>query len=582
MALFVGDYDASTFVDGSYGTYPPLPAGVETYQPTMVWRVSVAGTVQGQAVAVDDLLFATQGAGRLYGDGTYGSQIFGGLSDGYWTVEQVFFRRWDASLPPSLQPPYPNAGCAFTRDDTPGGNWAPGWRIVVDAYFDDRVDTRRYGDDTYGDGTFGSEVEPLGGIRWVDLTQPSFRVETGDGMVDGTPRVTVGEIVVTVLDEAGVWFDVSEPATWTQPQPGTALRVGLIDPDYAYHPVITAEIERIEDVHDDQHPRTVMVRGFGRITDLVVDEVGWQRPAELASARFNALVLAAGWRWDPGSVVFPSDDAALIGDTSPRDINVRDELDRTCMSVGWFLDSDRYGRMRLRRWPHEATGTPIDIVDCAVVAGSIEYVAGELEEDPADSLLVLVDGTTEDPGGSGLYDVSEPLLEDPAGFDLYAPIVTDYVPAPTGLVSHSIVFANDQAQLLNRVVTSNTASPTPATATRDHELSQGLYGKRGRAYGFPMTGLAWADTSTARYWAQRVIDRFAYITRRIEMFQADTLIDPGWLAALAELDTGQALHFARTGIAALEMDGIAVGWRHTLEPGRWQSTVFVSTTTESN
>lgn len=46
----VGTYDASTFVAGNFATYPALPAGASLYQPTMAWAVTVAGTVQGQAV----------------------------------------------------------------------------------------------------------------------------------------------------------------------------------------------------------------------------------------------------------------------------------------------------------------------------------------------------------------------------------------------------------------------------------------------------------------------------------------------------------------------------------------------------
>ena len=54
----------------------------------------------------------------------------------------------------------------------------------------------------------------------------------------------------------------------------------------------------------------------------------------------------------------------LLADEQAHDVTVRDELDRTVMSVGWFLDSDRRGRMRVRRWPHEPQGEPLRVVDC--------------------------------------------------------------------------------------------------------------------------------------------------------------------------------------------------------------------------
>lgn len=961
MALIVGEYDASTFVEGAFETYPQLPPGAVYYQPVMGWLVTVGGVVQGQTVVAGDLLFATQGGGRLYGDGTYGSQIFGGLSDGDWTVDQVFFLAWDSTLPPPDQPPYPNAGCPYTRADQAFGDWAPGWRIVIDAYYDDRVGSRIYGEGSYGSEVFGSSETPLGGPRWVDLTQPSYRIETGDGMADGSARVTVAEVVVSILDETGFWFDIAEPATWHQPQPGTALRVGFIDPVFRYHPVITAEIERIEDVHDGEHPRAVEVRGFGRIMDLVVDAANVQRPSEFASTRFNALVALAGWRWGTSTVEFPLGDNFLLADDAPRDITVRDELDRTVQSVGWSLDSDRHGRMRLRTWPHEPTGVPLHVVDCRqsyipptllepayltptvgtvstpdtpnlTIGGDVRLTAkvrlvrGEITAPTfcvlaaqsgqfsnlyrtapgggaqsmwridewastgtqssrvligaeIDALLpdaedvyigwivnqpiittprtrmrglTSTDGATWNPIGAGYIapgvltwpDAAAPLalgngwrgriywvqmeavnraqlvfpgvagnyasVPDAANLDvqdmeivarltvptpsantiptlinkwglvgnqrsyrldlslasagsvsmqlwtspdgataanrdtgLFTPltrtfwvrvsriaatgamtagwaadqseiptawtslstgtdvagavragtanvlvgqldngtlslaatvhrliirdgvggttvldvdernahadnpasfvattgqtvtvtttagkqIVTpipdaviwrfdadDYpgdgttytdprgrtwtltaaaaiTPAvwdpgqpgdpPNAHVSHAIVFVNDESQLLNHIVFTNTKSPDADQVVLTDEFSRARFGKRGRALGFPATGLAWSLIDATTAIARRVLNRFSFITRHVESLDADTSVDQGWLPALAGLDTGRAIRVQRHEIAPLDLDGVVVGWRHRIEPGRWTSTVFISTTTTS-
>ena len=524
MAL-VGDYNASTFVAGNYATYPPLPAGATLYQPSMWWRVSVAGTVQGQACVVNDLLFATQGAGRLYGDALYGDGVFGGTADGDWIVSQVYFLRWDSTQAPPDTAPYPNAGCEYTRDGLPGGAWAPGWRIVIDAFYADATGSRTYGADTFGSGVYG-DVNNAGGVRWVDITSPGFRVETGDGTTTGTQRVPVAELVVTLVDTDGRWFDLAEPSTWYQPQPGTPIRVGFLDPVFAYHPLIVGEIERIEDVHDGNHPRVVALRGFGQIMDLTVDVAGVQRPGELASDRFKHLTQLAGWTWDNGVVDFPPGDSMLLADDSPSDITVRDEIDRTVQSVGWIFDSDRRGRMRVRTWPHEPEGDVLIVADC----------------------LAGVPGHTLD---------------------------------PSTRVAHAIVYVNDESQLLNRVVTSNAGQPS-LNVQLDDTVSQSRFGKRGRALDYPKTGLAWSSPTDAAVWARRVLNRFSYITRHVESFDVDTALDKGWLGVLADLDTGRWLWIERRGLAPyFYLVGVVTGWRHVIEPGRWRSTIFTATSTPS-
>jgi hypothetical protein len=511
----VGPYNASTWVDGNYATYPQLPPGVTFYQPSMWWNVTGAGTIQDQHVVVGDLLFATQGSGRLWGQGEYGSQVYGGMSHGDWTVEQVYFVKWDSTAPPEIRPPYPNAGCPFTRDDQPDGNWAPGWRIVIDAFYNDRVGSRTYGDGNYGDEVYG-DVDNNGEPAWVDITRPSFQVNCGDGTTDGNQSVVVSEIVIQVLDDTGFWFDMAEPAIWYQPQPGTAIRCGFIDPEFRYHPVIVGQIERIEDVHDQEHPRVVAVRAFGQIMDLTVDVLGVQRPAELVSTRFRALVDLAGWRWGEGDVVFPGE-TTLIADAQPHDIVVRDELDRTVQSVGWFFDADRYGGMRVRTWPHEPAGPALVVADCA-------------------------DGDT------GV------------------------------LVAPAITFANDQSQLANYVIASNAADPIVEVRGQE-DMSIGLFGKRGRTLGYPKTALAFADTAHTAAWVQRIVNRYSFITRHIETVEVDTQLDQGWLAVLADLDTGRAITVQRRGISPLTLDGVVVGFEHTITPGRWQSTLHTSTIT---
>jgi hypothetical protein len=65
----------------------------------------------------------------------------------------------------------------------------------------------------------------------------------------------------------------------------------------------------------------------------------------------------------------------------------------------------------------------------------------------------------------------------------------------------------------------------------------------------------------------------------VESVEVDTLVDPRWLPVLADLETGRAVQVVRTGPKALTLDAVVVGWRYTLDPGRWAATVFTSTTT---
>lgn len=860
MAL-VGTFDASQWVEGNWATYPQLPPGVTYYQPTMHWAVVGAGTIQGQTVVVGDLLFATQGSGRLFGDGTYGAQIYGGVSDGDWTVDQVFFLKWDSTLPPPDTVPYPNAGCPFSKPEDALGDWAKGWRIVIDAYFNDRVASRTFGERLFGDDVFGDTV--AAGPSWVDLTTPSFHIETGDGTTDGTQRVVVSEVDIDFLDPDGSVLDLAEPATWYQPQPGQAIRVGFIDPQFHYHPLITAEIERIKDQHDADNPRVVSLRAFGRIMDLTVDVPNVQMPAQMASSRFRDLVPMAGWWWDEGVVVFPPGDAPLLADAQPRTITVRDELDRTVQSCGWMLDSDPRGRIRVRTWPHEPQDPAFSVYDCAQdgtppihqvgqLNPSVGTVSSPFDDDPAGQARITADpagaywrlagrlvtvgvnsagaidanpissvqyerinrrqlmfpgtvgnyvalttgnpipttttfeivvrvsapwasdganrnitsvwtssgsfvfllrrwggglqfawssdgssaliaevalwagivdnatywlrfrlngnngagqyvtsfewapdapsepstgwttfggatttGTTQitarpvqpleigrqgntptDPlgmwfgriarviirttfGGTPIFDLSEnnaaalsgttfPATTgqtmtvvrsgativlsvpdtlawrfDAAEYPVASPLtfsdgrgriwtlsaagaITPQIDDPgepsvpgEARLSHSIVFVNDQSRLLNWVVTTNTAEEPQLEVSEINELSVGRFGRRGRALDYPKENLPWANADAATVWVRRIVNRFGFITRHVESFDVDTALDPGWLDLLADLDAGRAVTVERRGLAPLSLDGVVTGWRHRIDPGRWTSTLFTSTTTPS-
>ena len=118
---------------------------------------------------------------------------------------------------------FPNAGCPF-------GDRFPGWRIVIDALYQD-LPTRTYGMFDYGDDTYGDTVPAV--LRWADLTRPSYQVNIVAGTIDGAQTVGVTEISIELHDDKGAWIDFAAPARYFQPFVGTPVRVGFLDPGSA-------------------------------------------------------------------------------------------------------------------------------------------------------------------------------------------------------------------------------------------------------------------------------------------------------------------------------------------------------------
>jgi hypothetical protein len=471
-----------------------------------MWWLSIGtGVMDGWPVKPGDYIFVVS-TGRDFGQFKFGDYIFGGNGPRDWAPGLVGFVAYDHTLPAEKQPPWPNAGCPF-------GDQYPGWRIVVDALYNDLEGSRTYGTLTYGAEVYGDTGGAV--LRWQDITQPMFEIGIAVGTIDGAPIVPITEIAITLWDDTGEWFDFEVPRIWYQPDLGTPLRIGMFDPSYRYHPLVIGELETIRDDHDTL-PRYVELLAVSRSTELVTTVTAWQRPAEPTATRFMALLAAAGWRWENYSLVFPMPDVALHADFEAQAIVVRDELDRTAISAGWYVDEDRWGGIRTRRWPHEPAGPPVVVTDCV--------------EDSDD------------------------------------------------LLSGSIVFVRDQAQLLN-VATLTNNEPTPQSVTAEDPFSIARFGPRTEAFGFPQIGLAFASAADARTTVQRAVTRFGYITRHVEEIIADTDVDPNWLPVLAELDTGLPLTINRREILPMTLDGVIVGYSHIITPGRIATTISTTTTT---
>jgi len=501
-------YDPRGFVDANPATWPqPIPPAV-LYQPGMAWTMSAAGTVQGQAVAVGDLLYVVH-RGRRFGDGTFGSGRFGSNPDQDWTAADVRFVAWYTSAPPENQPPLPYSGCKF--GDT-------GWWIIIDCWFNDAQTSRRFGEATFGSGVFGGGSTAA--TRWVDITAGFVDVQINRGNDDGSPRVDVPEIVANWYDPGFARVDVSPPAVWHLPFVGRPIRVSFYDPGWVWHPRTVGEIERIVDPSiwtTSGQPRYVTIEAFGPAMDLTRTLPQWVRPAELASARFAALMSAAGWRYGSGALVYPTPDTQLHADAEPSDVAAREEIDRTALSAGWIFDTDRRGLPRLRPWPLAPGPATATVVDCA-----------------------------------------------------------DHGPA--GLTATLVTFTADESQLLNIATVSNALDP-PDVAQSTDATSITLYGGNDNALGFPALGLAYATHAAGQAIVDRVRTRYARIITHVEPIDADTDVDADWLAVLADLDTGEHWTVTRVHPTSFTLDAIVVGVDESITPGRIEATVYTTTTT---
>ena len=303
-------YNPAGYDPADPATWPPPIPPATLYQPGMAWTMTAAGTVDGQVVAVGDLLFVVHRP-RLYGDGTYGAGMYGSTPDGNWTPADVRFVAWYSSYPGPDQPPYPYSGCKF--GDT-------GWWVIIDAYFNDATDSRHYGDGTYGSGVYGGGSTAA--ARWVDITAGFTTATISRGTNSGAAKVDVTELDFTWYDPDWVRWQVTPPGSWSRPFVGCPIRVSFYDPQWGWHPRAVGTIEQIVDptiTRTSDVPRLVTVQAFGNLMDLTPTLLAWQRPAEKASTRFAALLAAAGWRFGTVGLVYPGD-ADLHADAAAHDV----------------------------------------------------------------------------------------------------------------------------------------------------------------------------------------------------------------------------------------------------------------------
>jgi hypothetical protein len=110
-------------------------------------------------------------------------------------------------------------------------------------------------------------------------------------------------------------------------------------------------------------------------------------------------------------------------------------------------------------------------------------------------------------------------------------------------------------------------------------VSIALYGPRDNSLGFPATDLAFAYQADGQALVERVRARYSRTVVHVDPLAVDTIVDPGWLAVLADIDTGEHLTVTRHHPAPFTLSSIVVGVVEVITPGRIQAVLSTTTTT---
>lgn len=385
-----GDYDPALFDQADPATWPQ-PA--TDYEPAAWWYITAPGVINGTAVAVGDRIYPT-GAGRTYGEGTYGEAVYGGdPPPPPWAAEawRVYWvaRAW-SSAPGWQRPPAPYAG-------EPLGE--TGWRLALEVW---RIDpaARLYGSDTYGDGTYGGEVVPA--VDWSDLSCPLVAAVIRRGATDGSPAVEVDEATIEVLDPSGRLVplgtvEAADDGLYRAPTIGTPVRLALLGPQGEPWPLFTGRLDELVDVAD-RPPRAVEVSALGMTGDLVTS-MPLSRPGELLSDRLDALLDLAGYSW--GREV-PVSAQQLRRIEQLDDAEVLEQLRLAALSGGLVVRTGADGVIRFDPWPTEPSAAPTLEVTDRLDAQPLPVAAAELRADTAELLTVTRLGSSEVQGAAAI------------------------------------------------------------------------------------------------------------------------------------------------------------------------------------
>lgn len=210
---------------------------------------------------------------------------------------------------------------------------------------------------------------------------------------------------------------------------------------------------------------------------------------------------------------------------------------------------------------------PVDPTLTAVPEVAAPTVRGLLDN------TALSAGLTMSTDGSGVLR----FLPWPLTVDTASPVEVVDCLGRSELAASAIDYRADDADLLNVAVIA-TAEHGTATATDVPSVSE--YGRRTRAYGFPLKDIR-ASLAAAQALADAAVARHGRVTHRVESVSVSVATDPRWTAILAGLDVGRQVIVNRVGLPAhvSAFDCYVVGFQYDLTPEDWTATLYLSTTT---
>ena len=568
---FQGFYDPNVFVNGSYGTYP-VPAIGSKYQPGYYWTFSVGGTFDGTPVSAGDRTYV-EGRARQYGEANYGSDLYGDPAGSDWPVYVTSWVLWFADQFPWFQNPPLSGGCPFL----------PGWNIHVELLQDNRT------------------VPDDGNFEWVDYSDFTVEVTWSRGESDGRQVLPVDRLRVVMVDRDGALFPMWPVATSGNLGPGDRMRVGMSD-GTVYYPLCTGRIDRVEDIHDVQ-PRLVALSAYGQMMDLAVPLEDWQRGPETAAARGDAIEAAIDWDWSEFSYE-SSPGYDLAADPSVRAVSAREELDRTAVSTGWSMRSDKRGSIQFVDAPYSGTGG-ILVADCTGQTGIASPVItysndlGELLNSstiatdwrtltvdaawnyttpPAPGTLVAGDCEQADstPGNMTFHVFDADLTDRTTAFQQLQPgdivlkegyqwtivSVTDNNPTPTFTLGVVAAVQNGSDGRFGFRLSQNQYQLVTTAAE-----SVARFGERSGTQGYPISGVATLNLADMQTIASTFLARYDQVVTRVDQVAVDSLLDDRWIQTVADLELGEFIQVTRYGLPyQLTLQGIVSGYTITITP----------------
>ena len=425
---------------------------------------------------------------------------------------------WLASTPdnpdPDPSPPPWGAGCEIQD----------GWRLVVELWYDPTLSMRYGGPGDYGEpgATYGGNGVTPRGEQWIDLTRYTTALSLFRGSELPTVNSTVDTITFTLVDPGFTVHDWKPPQSFSSPNVGTPVRIGIQSEDGYYMRLVTARVEALQDVHDVPG-RTIQVESSGVQAEanvpLLEPAYGVQDDADV---RIQQVLTELNWSY---GFVGPLPTTALAADAERRfgpDTYGLNILQECAHSTGSSLRFDRYGRLVL-----------VDILEGTT---------------PAD------------------YFTATDCVENSSN--------------PNAVVYTGAVFTSDTDMILNDVLLVHKWTAGDSVQAID-QISVDQFGVHAAGYGFPLNDIVTANKAELQAFADAILARTANIVNRVEAVSFNTLTDARWWNIFPALDLEYGVNVERTEHAEITFTGRISGIELVFETSHVEGTLFISTSDQT-